>query len=131
MGQLAQDTQTKARAKRVKASLPVQFESGTSGVTQDISVSGMYIWQNTQPTLGSRVKYYLALKTNMGEINIACEGEVVRVDVDDEDDPGKVGVGVKVLHKVGLGVKTLRQFGTQILLDQLKLQGDEVEFACA
>ena len=129
MGQVAQITQTKSRAKRVKASLPVQFDSGTAGVTQDISVSGMYIWQSAQPELGSRVKYYLALKTNMGDINIACEGEVVRVDVD--GDPNKVGVGVKILNQVGLGVKTLRQFGTNILLDQLKLSGDEVEFASA
>lgn len=103
----------KPRTRRIKTKMPVHFESGAEGFTKDISVTGMYLVQETQQEVGSHVKYTISLRTPAGELRLSCEGEVVRVDADG--------------NQIGLGIRVTHQFGAGMIFDHLKLAKDELD----
>ncbi|NJD35649.1 MAG: PilZ domain-containing protein [Betaproteobacteria bacterium] len=110
---VAEQPTKKSRGKRIKARMPVHLESGGEGFTKDISVTGMYLVQDAKQEVGSHVKYTISLMTPAGEFRLSCEGEIVRVDADD--------------NKVGLGIRVVHQFGANMIFDQLKLKKDELD----
>jgi hypothetical protein len=82
------------RQSRVTAQLPIHVDGGT-GVTRDISASGMFILQATQQKMGSPIDFRVDLNTPGGKLQLCCAGKVVRVEALD----GQVGVGVKILKQ--------------------------------
>lgn len=96
-----------SRAARKVVQLPISMDGGT-GVTRDISVSGMFIVQDRQQKVGSRIEFTIDLVTPMGKIQLCCEGEVVRID----EIPGSEG-------RIGIGIKILKQFGRELVLGDL------------
>ncbi len=82
------------RSKRYRTDLPTTV-NGVSGVTHNVSATGLYILQDQQCETGSRIDFLIDLATPGGQLKLCCEGEVVRVD--------------KVDHRLGIGVKMLSQ----------------------
>ncbi len=71
--------------------LPVEFENGT-GITRDVSASGVFFETERPFALGERVCLTLVLGGTPPNVKVRlqCQGEVVRV----EQLGGKVGVAV-------------------------------------
>lgn len=95
------------RSARKVVQLPISMK-GESGVTRDISVSGMFIVQDRQQEIGSRIEFTIDLDTPMGKIQLCCEGEVTRTEKIFGSD-GRVGIGIRIL----------KQFGRQLVLEDL------------
>lgn len=95
------------RGARKVVQLPISMNGG-AGVTRDISVSGMYIVQDRQQEIGSRIEFTIDLATPMGKIQLCCEGEVIRIEKIVGSD-----------SRVGIGIKILKQFGRQLVLENL------------
>lgn len=83
------------RRTRVSSELPTCV-NGVQGVTRDISANGLFIVQNDQQEMGSRIEFWVDLDTPGGKLKLYCEGEVVRV----EKMEGRFGIGVKILSQV-------------------------------
>jgi hypothetical protein len=87
------------RSRRIGSMLPTVV-NGVQGVTRDISASGIYIMQDSQCETGSHIDFCINLATPGGELQLCCEGEVVRVEKVD----ARYGLGVKILNQV---IKTM------------------------
>lgn len=88
-----QRTKDKRREERVNASLPVDAGPAT-GVTRDVSASGMYFETDASYTVGSPVNIALSLDTPWGKVMFRCDGKIVRVESHDR----KVGVAVQFIE---------------------------------
>ena len=83
------------RHNRVNAELPVQLEDGGSGLTRDVSPSGIYFVGVGRPKKGQPIRFTLEFANPAdpsGKVLLACLGEVVRV----EEAGGKYGVAVSI-----------------------------------
>ncbi|MDA2938449.1 PilZ domain-containing protein [Acidobacteria bacterium AH-259-A15] len=77
----------------------------TMGVTaRDISEDGAYLWANTCPHIGDKVKLYLQCSSELRRMNITLEanGTVVRVD---QSSKGKCGFAVEFAKKSPISPK--------------------------
>jgi hypothetical protein len=83
------------RSKRYRTELPTNV-NGVTGVTHNVSTTGLYILQDQQCETGSRIDFVVDLDTQGGKLKLCCEGEVVRVDKLD----GRFGIGIKILNQV-------------------------------
>ncbi len=83
------------RHARISTELPTSIK-GTPGVTRDISASGLFIVQDRQQEIGSRIDFWVDLDTPGGKLKLCCEGEVVRVETVND----RFGIGVKILSQV-------------------------------
>jgi hypothetical protein len=88
-------SKTHRRQKRISTELPTCVK-GTQGVTRDISASGMFIVQDSEQEIGSRIDFWVDLDTVGGKLKLCCEGEVVRVEKID----GRFGIGVRILSQL-------------------------------
>ncbi len=84
------------RSRRVSTELPT-FADGVRGVTRDISASGLYLVQDQPCEKGSRIEFWVDLKTPTGDLKLSAEGEVIRVE---KVDDGRFGIGIKILRQV-------------------------------
>ena len=82
---------TKKREERARVALPVDFGSGT-GVTRDISASGIFFETDESYGVGSEISLSIAFDTPGGKLMMKCQGQIVRV----EHRDGKVGVAAKI-----------------------------------
>ena len=83
------------RHNRVSAELPVELEDGGSGLTRDVSPSGIYFVGLGRPQKGQAIRFTLEFANPAdpsGKVRLACLGEVVRV----EESAGKFGVAVSI-----------------------------------
>ena len=72
---------------------PVQLERGT-GVTQNVSASGVFFETNEDHAAGSEINFAIELDGPGGEkLMLRCRGEIVRVERRD----GKLGVAAKIV----------------------------------
>lgn len=80
-------------AKRVRVEIPVQLDQG-SGVTRDISQSGVFFFTEQPFVPGTTFSFVLELDyVSPGEsVYLHCKGEVVRV----EETGEKKGVAVSI-----------------------------------
>ena len=85
------------QASRIRVELPVEVmlpdQSETrSGITQDVSASGMFYETEHVLPLGAPIRVVLPLEWGLPEVSlrVLCEGRVVRV----ESREGKAGVAV-------------------------------------
>ena len=83
------------RSPRVKACFPVRTASGVSGLTTDISATGLFFELDEKQELGSVISFSVELDTPGGKLTIVCEGKVVRV----EEEAGKVKVATKIMSQ--------------------------------
>ena len=83
------------RHNRVQSEVPVELEDGTSGLTRDISPSGIFFVSPGTPQKGQAIRFTLEFANPAdpsGKMLLACQGEVVRV----EEAGGRVGVAVDI-----------------------------------
>jgi len=83
------------RHNRVKSEVPVELDDGTSGITRDISPSGIFFMGPGRPQKGQAIRFTLEFVNPAdpsGKMLLACLGEVVRV----EQADGKYGVAVAI-----------------------------------
>ena len=79
------------REERVSASLPLDL-GGTTGVTRDVSASGMSFESDVSYAVGSPISFAVQLDSPGGKMVLKCRGEIVRV----EPSGGRVGVAVRI-----------------------------------
>jgi hypothetical protein len=82
------------RDLRADAAVPVFLENAT-GVTRDMSVSGVFFWTDmlqVTSALGKSISFAVAISRPGGKITIRCRGVVVRTEPRGND----VGVAVRI-----------------------------------
>jgi len=82
------------RASRVQSCLPVSV-NGITGVTRDISATGVFFEIDEKYSAGSKIQFELQLDTPGGPLRLVCNGEVVRVVTKD----GRSGVAARIISQ--------------------------------
>lgn len=85
--------QEKRGEERVRTALPVNVGI-TTGITRDVSATGMYFETDASYAVGSTVSIALDVDTPQGRMLFKCRGEILRV----ERQGKKVGVAVRFLE---------------------------------
>ncbi|MGQ0523739.1 MAG: PilZ domain-containing protein [Betaproteobacteria bacterium] len=83
----------KRRDERVFTALPVDL-GNASGLTRDVSASGVFFEIDASYRLGSTIEFAVELETPGGKMLLKCEGEIVRI----EPRGARVGVAVKIVE---------------------------------
>ena len=84
---------TRRRAERRKTALPVVMDfGGGSGVTHDVSLSGVFLETDIVYAVDSTVHFTIELPAPAGTMSMECSGTVIRV----EKQGNKFGVAVKL-----------------------------------
>ncbi|MFZ4478682.1 MAG: PilZ domain-containing protein [Rhodoferax sp.] len=83
------------RSKRYRTELSTTV-NGVSGLTHNVSTTGLYILQDQQCETGSRIDFWVDLDTPGGKLKLCCEGEVIRVDKVEQ----RFGIGIRILSQV-------------------------------
>lgn len=82
------------RRTRTSSSVPASI-NGSTGITRDISSSGVFVVQSTRFEVGSKIDCLIDVDTSGSKMKLCCEGIVVRVERVD----GRFGIGVKILSQ--------------------------------
>ena len=77
--------------ERVSAAWPVDLGAAT-GVTCDVSASGMFFETDATYALGNEITFAVELDTPGGKLLLRCRGSIVRL----EPRENRVGVAVKI-----------------------------------
>jgi PilZ domain-containing protein len=77
--------------ERIGAAWPVDLGAST-GVTCDVSASGMFFETDATYALGNEVTFAVDLATPCGKLTLRCQGSIVRL----EPREHRVGVAVKI-----------------------------------
>jgi hypothetical protein len=81
------------RAPRYPMEAPVEFAGGT-GVTRDLSTSGVYFTCDQPMRVGARLSLAIMLDDTMADTQLRTEYEGTIVRVDEKD--GKMGIAVRI-----------------------------------
>ena len=81
----------KRRHQRIHIALPV-FLSDATGVTRDVSASGMFFWTAGACPPGEPIGFEVELRRPGGKMRLKCRGDVIRT----ESDTARVGIAVKI-----------------------------------
>ena len=76
------------RTERYRLAVPFHFQERGTGVTRDISTSGVFFETDQAHSIGDRI----LLSVDFGDATVQCEGRVVRVD----QLEGKFGIAVEL-----------------------------------
>jgi hypothetical protein len=96
------DGSERREARRFTMSLPMRLlPRGAKGQelnanTRDVSYRGLYFLADAKFQVGSEIEFVITLPeqvTQSGDVNIRCQGEVVRIE---PSDNGRVGIGAKI-----------------------------------
>jgi len=82
------------REERVPTALPVRLSEGTTGVTRDVSASGVFFETDKECVAGSEISFAIEVDGPTGKMMLKCQGRVVRV----EQRDGKIGVAAKIVE---------------------------------
>ena len=93
-GRQSTTSQQRRGAPRINSRLPIVIGNKT-GVSVDISATGICFEFDEQHEVGSVIHFYVSLETPGGPLKLTCEAEVARVEKSGE----KVMVGVKILNQ--------------------------------
>jgi hypothetical protein len=77
----------------VPAALPVHL-GRTSGITRDVSASGMFFETDASLNLGSSISFNVKFAAPAGNMMLKCHGEIVRI----EPSGTRMGVAVKIIE---------------------------------
>ena len=92
MVQMTQIHSDRRLGKRFGVSLPVKTDRG-SGVTRDVSISGLYLVTNERLVTGDRLRLVVEVPdVDRSFVRLGLKGRVVRV----EDVDGAVGAAIAV-----------------------------------
>ena len=80
------------REKRIPATMPVRIANAGSGVTRDISASGIFLEMESDTVPGDSIDMTLDFTTPAGKLQFNCQGVIVRV----EQSGDRVGIAVKI-----------------------------------
>ena len=83
------------KEERFNTALAVDL-GGATGITQDVSASGIFFETDAAYAPGSAISFAVALDTPGGKMQLKCEGEIIRV----EPRNGRVGIAVKITQSV-------------------------------
>jgi hypothetical protein len=83
------EPQEKRRGQRIHTALPVYLKSAT-GVTRDVSASGVYLWTDAICVLGEPISFSVEFNRPGGKMVFNIRGDVVRT------EPHEAGAGVAV-----------------------------------
>lgn len=86
---------SRERSPRVKVSFPMTVADGGTGVTKDISATGIYFEVDSKQEEGNVISFWVELDTPGGKLKLVCEGEIVRV----EEEGGKTRVATKIISQ--------------------------------
>lgn len=78
--------------KRIPAAMPVDLANVATGMTRDISASGIFFETNTEYEPGNSIVMALEFTTPAGRLQFRCQGVIVRV----EQHDSRMGVAVKI-----------------------------------
>jgi len=78
-------------ADRFASELPLEID-GASGMTRNVSATGVYFETTAEQVPGSRVHFVVEVTVKGERLKMVCAGDVVRVD----RKPGAVGIAVKL-----------------------------------
>lgn len=99
---LMSDGAERREARRFNMSLPLRvMPRGTKGreldtYTRDLSYRGLYFLAEADFEVGSEIDFVITLPeqvTQSGDVNIRCQGKIVRVETTDQ---GRVGIAAKI-----------------------------------
>jgi len=78
--------------ERVPTEVPVSIDGRVVGVTRNVSPSGIFFEANQGIATGGSLRFTLTFAQPTGDLLLACNGEIVRV----EQSDGKVGLAVTI-----------------------------------
>lgn len=83
--------------KRIEArelvKLPFVMADGSTGITRDVSATGVFFEMDNKLELGSVVDFHIELSANGRSIKLAGQGEVVRIEARDT----RIGAALRML----------------------------------
>ena len=79
---------------REGAALTLHLDDGMSGMTRDVSTSGVYFESDADQAVGSVIDFTIDFDTPSGPLHLKCHGEVVRT----ERRGSRIGAAVKILQ---------------------------------
>ena len=79
---------------REGAALTLHLDDGVSGMTRDVSTSGVYFESDADQAVGSVIDFTIDFDTTGGPMYLKCHGQVVRT----ERHGNRVGTAVKILE---------------------------------
>jgi hypothetical protein len=80
--------------ERISTALPVRFEDGSTGVTHNISASGIYFETDRAPKLDQPLAFSVEFQGGEGGLTLRCRGQVMRV----EQLGARVGVAALLIE---------------------------------
>jgi hypothetical protein len=96
------DGAERREARRFTMSLPMRVLAGAAkdrelnANTRDVSYRGLYFLADSKFEIGSEIDFVITLPqqaTQSGDVNIRCQGKIVRVE---PGDNGRVGIAAKI-----------------------------------
>ena len=63
---------------REGAALTLRLDDGGSGLTRDVSTSGVYFESDAEQTVGSEIDFTIDFDTPSGPLHLKCHGEIPR-----------------------------------------------------
>ena len=91
---MTQGVEEQRKEQRVRAALRLDLGNNATGVTRDVSASGMYFETDAVYERGNAIRFEIGIDTPSGPIVLSCRGEIVRVERRD----AKLGVAVRFLE---------------------------------
>jgi len=91
---VAQDEAEHRKEERVPAALRVDLGNNATGMTRDVSASGIFFETEASYISGDPISFAIDLDTPGGRMVLSCRGEIVRVERRDT----RVGVAVRILE---------------------------------
>jgi len=88
-------SRNKRSEERVNVALPVRLDN-TSGLTRDVSASGISFEVDANYTLGSEISFVIEMEVFSEKMLLKCKGSIVRTETHDQ----KIGVAVKITESV-------------------------------
>jgi hypothetical protein len=96
------DGAERREARRFTMSLPMRVLAGVAkdrelnAHTRDVSYRGLYFLAESKFEIGSEIDFVITLPqqvTQSGDVNIRCQGKIVRVE---PTDNGRIGIAAKI-----------------------------------
>jgi hypothetical protein len=96
------DGADRREARRFTMSLPMRVfplvgrEKEVSVQTRDVSYRGLYFLADSKFEIGSEIDFVITLPekiTQSGDVNIRCQGKIVRVEPSED---GRIGIAAKI-----------------------------------
>jgi hypothetical protein len=80
--------------ERVSMHLPVNLQGGATGITRDLSASGIYFETDIEPIQASPLAFTVEFQSGDSGMTLRCQGQVLRV----ERLGARIGVAARILE---------------------------------